>query len=396
MPRDQELLARINHYDHNSIETREPSGPVYDAIRDECPVFHSDSYGGFWVVVEYETLRQVARDSETFCSRYGSMIPPLGVNCRLLPMESDPPDHARFRDLLVPMLSPVRVKQFEPLVREVARERLTRLIRAGHADLNEDFAKQIPMHVITRVLGIERSQKFWDWTETLVYGRLEPDSTDRIVEASSQLLAFFEALLAERRRAGQHRDDVIGALLDAEQDGRINPSETRDLCFFLLGAGLDNTALAIRAAIWHLAAHPGDRNRLLGDPELVKRAVEEVLRLYAPVPGLSRTVTSTTELGGRRLVAGERVLLAFGAANRDRGAFEHPEAFRLDRRANPHVAFGVGPHRCIGLHLARLEIRVAIEEMLALTPDVCLERADETSWFPPHELLVSSPTGSGR
>lgn len=393
---DRPLLERISHYNHNAVDTREPSGPLYDTIRAECPVFHTDSYGGYWVVVGHETLRQVARDPETFRSGSGSMIPPMGVVRRLLPMESDPPDHPRFRDLLVPMLSPGQAKELEPLVRKVARELLMGLLPSGQADLNEAFAKQLPMHVITRVLGLERSQQFWDWTETLIYGRLEAASSDRIVEAAIGMLAYFEALLAERRESGRHGHDVIGALLDAERDGVISRSETTDLCFFLLIAGLDNTAFAIRASIWHLATHPTDRERLMLDPELVKRGVEEVLRLYAPVPGLSRTVAASTELDGNELEEGERVLLAFGAANRDGEAFEDPDVFRLDRRANPHVAFGVGPHRCIGLHLARLELRVAIEEVLRIMPDLRLERPEDTTWYPAEELLVSFSTEPGR
>jgi cytochrome P450 len=399
---DEDLADALRHYDHNALATREPSGPMYDLIQARCPVFKSEARGGFWAVAGFESLRKVARDASTFVSGQGAMIPRMGTGRPLIPMEADPPDHLRYRELLMPRLGPAVVKELEPMVRVVAREILSRALLTERADLYETYAKQLPMHVITRLLGIEESIEFWEWTETLIYGRLEDGrlgdgrSVD-VAAAAAGMFSFFEAVLEKRRRGGDTRDDLVGFLLQAERDGTLVATETLELCFFLLIAGLDNTAFSIRASLWHLAAHPEDRSTLIEVPSLIRRAVEEFLRIYAPVPGLSRTAVEETELEGQSVAAGDRVLLAFAAANRDAQVFDDPHHFRLDRPSNPHLAFGVGPHRCIGSHLARLELRVAIEEVLGAVPDYSLVHPERANWYPAEELVVTfGPSASQR
>jgi cytochrome P450 len=195
-------------------------------------------------------------------------------------------------------------------------------------------------------------------------------------------------VVAERRPVAAERADLVSVLLRAEAEGRLSADEVVDLSFVLLIAGLDNTAFGIRAALWHLAAHPADRAALEADGALVKPFVEEILRVYAPVPGLARTVASPTTLDGCPLEPGERLVLLYGAANRDPDVFDDPDAFRLDRRGNPHLAFGGGVHRCLGSNLARLELRVAVEEVLAGLPPYALAEPGATSWHPAGPLSV--------
>jgi cytochrome P450 len=377
-------------FDHNALETRDRAGPLYAELREHCPVFHSSAWGGFYAATRHETLRLVGRETGTFLSGPGVMIPPIGHGRPLVPMESDGTTHAAYRSILLPHLGPKAVAQLDGVVRGVTGEMLDALVPRGEADLYEEYAKHIPEILIARLLDIEQSPEFWEWTETLIYSRLDASEHHRVEEAAGNLLAFFRDVVAERTARGTGGDDLVSVLIAARRDGRLSSDEeVVDLCFFLLIAGLENTAFGIRAALWHLAAHPADRKLLLADRSLIRPAVEECLRLYPPVTGLGRHVGSASTLDDQPLEPGDRVLLLFGAANRDPAVFEDPDDFRLDRQGNPHLAFGVGAHRCLGSHLARLELRIAIEELLDRIPDYELVEPATTSWHPAEALLAS-------
>jgi cytochrome P450 len=378
-------------FDHNAFETRGNAGPLFAELHARCPVFHSESWGGFWAVSRHATLREIGRDSATFASGPGVLIPPLGNGRPLVPMEADGATHSRQRDLLLPHLGPKAVARLEPVVRAITEDLLGGLLPRGEADFYEDYAKRIPAILITRLLGITEERSFWEWTETLIYGRFDREQgAAKVREAAEGVYAYFRDVVAERQAADRNgAGDLVNVLVGARRQGLLtSDEEVVDLCFFLLIAGLDNTAFAIRAVVWHLAAHPSDRRLLLDDPALVRPAVEECLRMYAPVPGLARWVTAPARVEGQEIPAGERVLLFYAAANRDPGLFEDPDTFRLDRPGNPHVAFGVGGHRCIGSHLARLEIRIAIETLLERMPDYELAEPEEMSWHPAVALPI--------
>ena len=316
------------------------------------------------------------------------MLPPVGHGRPLLPMESDPPEHLAYRHLLLPRFAPAAVAGMEDEVRALARGLVEQVARRGEADLYETLCKPLPMLLITRLLGIERDQAFWDWTDTLMYGRVDGTTADEITSAATSLYAFLDAQIADRR---EHpgRDDLISLLLEGDVDGRpYREDEIRDLCFFLLIAGLENTAFGIRATLRHLAVEPAHRAALLADPGLVHNVVEQSLRLYTPVTGLCRTVARDTEVAGSCMHAGERVLLLFGSANRDSSVFADADEFHLERRDGRHVAFGVGPHRCVGSNLARLELRVAVEEFLRCVPDFSLAPGPDPGWYAASALRV--------
>jgi cytochrome P450 len=376
-------------FDHNADVTRTRSAELFAGLREQCPVFHSEQWGGFWGVTRHETLRGVGRDPETFASTPGVMVPPMPGVRPLIPLESDGERHATYRELLLPHMGPGPMRALDPLVRETARDLLAELAPRGEAELYEDFAKHVPMAIITALLDFGQEPELWEWTDTLIYERFEADGDAAVMAAAHGLRAYCERVVAERRPVAQERTDLVSVLLRAEAEGRLGADEVIDLSFVLLIAGLDNTAFGIRAALWHLAAHPGDRAALEADPALVRPFVEEVLRVYAPVPGLARTVASPTALESCPLEPGERVVLLYGAANRDPDVFEDPDAFRLDRRGNPHLAFGGGVHRCLGSNLARLELRVAVEEALAVLPPYALADPDGTSWHPAGPLPVT-------
>jgi cytochrome P450 len=384
---DIERLA--DRFDHNALETRDRCGALYAELQEKCPVFHSSAWGGFWGATRHETLRRIGRDTETFASGFGVMVPPMGHGRPLVPMEADGALHQSYRSILLPWLGPAAVASLDPVVREVTGGMLDALLSRGEADLYEEYAKRIPTILITRLLDIEDSPEFWEWTETLIYTRLDEAQGDTVKEAADSLLAFFREVVAERTPTQAGRGDLVSVLIAAHQDGRIETEEeVVELCFFLLIAGLENTAFGIRAALWHFGAYPRDRDRVLADPGLIRPAVEECLRLYAPVTGLARHVTASAELDECRLEPGDRVLLLYGAAGRDPALFESPDEFRLDRRGNPHLAFGVGAHRCIGSHLARLEMKIALEELFVRIPHYELTEPAGTSWHPAGPLTV--------
>ena len=264
------------------------------------------------------------------------------------------------------------------------------VVDAGEADLYEMLGKPLPLLMITLLLGIERDEMFWEATDTLMYGRLSDVGDAAIIEAADHLYAFMAREIERRREAPG--DDLISLMMTGTVDGRpYTEDEVLDLCCFMLVAGLENTAFSIRATLRHLAVHPEHLAAVVADPAAVNNLVEQSLRLYAPVTALARTVTRDTEVAGQHLKAGERILLLFGSANRDETVFEDPDEFHLDRRDGRHVAFGIGPHRCIGSHLARLEVRIAVEEFIRRVPEFELAPGPDPGWYQAGPLHVVWP-----
>jgi cytochrome P450 len=387
-----EIAASFDHNDHGM---RQRCGVIYASLRSGCPVFWTDAWGGYWVASRYEDVYEAARDPGRFVSAPGVMIPPVGHGRPLLPMESDPPEHLAYRELLLPRFAPAAVARLESDVREFAASLVDGVADDGSADLYETLAKPLPLLMITRLLGIERDDQFWEWVELLMYGRVEGVDPATVIATADSLYGFLGNQLELRRAAPG--DDLLSLLLEGDVNGRpYTQDEILDLAFFLVIAGIENTAFSIRATLRHLAVHPDDRAALAADKALINNVVEQSLRLYAPVTGLSRTVTCDTSLGGERLRAGDRLLLLFGSANRDETVFEDADDFHLDRRDGRHVAFGIGPHRCVGSHLARLEVRIAVEELLRRVPDFQLAGADP-GWYAagPLHVVWDASTASG-
>ena len=356
---------------------------VWAALRETCPVAHSDRYGGSWLTTTYDDVTRVARDPEHFSSRNVSVIPPPDdteeslLPAGLPPIQADPPVHTWTRRVLLPWFSNTRVAGYEPYTRELCRELLDGFAGAGHADAAADYAKQIPVRVIGKILGIpeDRSDTFIEWVRGVLEFANDGERRNRAqIESISYFLGEMEA-----RRSGDGTD-LISEMLRTEVDGQQIPDE------FILGtvaltliAGLDTTWSALGSMLWHLATHPDDTRRLVTEPELLPTAIEEMLRAYSPVT-MARIVAEDTEVHGCPMKAGDRVILNFPAANRDPDAFPDADQVIIDRRINRHVAFGAGIHRCAGSNLARMELTVAIEEWLARIPTFRLDDGGEVTW----------------
>ena len=224
-------------FDHNDHAMRRRCGEVYASLRAGCPVFWTEAWGGYWVASRYQDVHEAARDPERFASAPGVMIPPVGHGRPLLPMESDPPDHLAYRELLLPRFAPAAVARLESDVREFAESLVDSVAASGRADLYETLAKPLPLLMITRLLGIERDDQFWEWVELLMYGRVEGVDAETVVATAGALYDFLADQLEQRRAAPG--DDLLSLLLYGNANGRpYSQAEIPHLAFFLVIAGI--------------------------------------------------------------------------------------------------------------------------------------------------------------
>jgi cytochrome P450 len=343
-----------------------------------CPVAHSDQWGGSWMPVRYDTIREIARDGERFSSRAVEVAGPLASAGGLFlpPLTSDPPAHKLHRDVLMPYFLPKRIAAFEPFIRDQARDLAAALAARGGGDVVTGFAQELTIAVLTKMLGVPPGEQFTDWMIRMI--RIGPKDQAVRSQAVGEILAYLGGLLDERE--AEPRDDLITYLAGAAIDGvPLSRKHQIGSAFLILIAGADTTWSAIGSSLWHLATHEEDRRRLVADPGLIDTAAEEFLRVYAPV-SVGRIARQDTDLDGRMVGTGERVLLAFAAANRDPDVFEDPDEIRIDRKRNRHLTFGSGGHRCLGSNLARLELRVTLEEWLRVMPDFRLDSPGAIEW----------------
>ncbi len=352
-------------------------------LRGHEPLAHTDRWGGSWLPTRYEDIQAIAHDVEHFSSVEITVAPIPATydehgNRRRSVIASDPPEHTPERRILLPFFSPKAVERYAEGTRELCNRFIDGFIADGRVDAAERYARQLPPRIIARILGIdpERADDFTEW----VQGVLELGLTDpELREKYRTLINDFFREEIERRKA-EPGDDLISWLLSQEIDGKpLGMHIVEANVSLMLIAGIDTTWSSIGSSLWHLATHPEDRARLVAEPALIPTAIEEFLRVYAPVT-MARIVKAETTLGGHHLHEGDRVLLPYPAANRDPEVFDDPEEIRIDREINRHAAFGLGVHRCLGSNLARMELQVAVEEWLAAFPTFSLIEGAEVEW----------------
>ena len=361
----------------------EPFG-IWDELRRTCPVAHTDRRGSTWLPTRYQDVVDLAHDIGHFSSTQITVIPFAGeapdeplLKYGLPPISADPPLHTWTRRLLLPWFSHRRVEEYEPMTRKLCAELVDGFVMSGSADAAGDYAQQIPVRVIASILGVPSSLSgtFTGWVHDVLEFADDPERRRRGVEG---LIGFFVEEVA--RRKSEPGDDLLSSLLHSDVDGApVEESVVLGVAALVLIAGVDTTWSAIGSSLWHLATHPDDRRRMAAEPELMSLAVEELLRAYSPVT-MARVVTEDVEFQGCPMKAGDKVLMNFPAANRDPEMFEEPDHVVLDRELNRHVAFGSGIHRCAGSNLARMELRVALEEWLRHIPDFRLADGAEVTW----------------
>ena len=374
-------------FDHTDPEWVADPYPLWDGMRARCPVAHSDRYGGVWLPLTHETVSAVAYDTEHFTSRQvivseikpGEWVPPAPIG-GAPPITSDPPFHAAARRLLLPAFGPKAVAGYEVFTRSLCRQLLDAMEGRDVVDAAVDYAQHIPLKVIVNMLGFpeEDADIFRRFIHLVIEDvGLTPEERVAAFQASG-IDEYMNARIEEH--IAHPRDDLTSFLLGAELDGHpLEPHHVRGTMILLMIAGIDTTWSAIGASLWHLAGHEGDRRRLAADPSLMPTAVEEFLRAYAPVT-MARLVSHDVEIGGEHLREGDWLLLPFPAANRDPAFFEDADRVEIDREVNRHAAFGLGIHRCIGSNLARMELRVALEEWMTRCPEFTLADPSAVTW----------------
>ena len=369
-------------FDHTDDQWAADPFPIWDELREKCPVAHSERYGGVWLPTRHEDVSAIAYDTEHFTSMSVVVtehrppdLAPVGI---APPISSDPPFHQGARRLLLPAFSPQAIAKLEPSTREYCQSLIADMQGKDVVDAAVDYAQHIPVRVIARMLGFpeEDADKFRGFVEHTL-----KDVDKPLEQRFIGMQALFEYL---RDQVNDHlenpRDDLTTYLLNAELDGQpLDIGHVGGTIALLLIAGIDTTWSAIGASLWHLAKTPSDLERLVAEPELLPTAMEELLRAYAPVT-MARLVKQDTEWNGCPMKRNEWVLLSFPAANRDPEAFEDADKVIIDREINRHAAFGLGIHRCAGSHLARMELRVALEVWLEAFPRFELADPDAVTW----------------
>lgn len=391
-------------FDHTDPEYNASAPDIWRSLRERCPMAHSERFGGMWVPLTYDLIRAVAYDATHFTSRsvVVSTIPPKGVSPvgSAPPITSDPPFHREARGVLQPLFAPRAVEATEPKVRAICERLLSDLPEGkSHFDASMEYARRIPVVVMAQWLGIPDGDH--ELIVGFVHDLLEAvgEDADAQQPGRDRLDRYLSEQIAAHR--AQPSDDLISYLLSATIDGRrLSDSHIAGTIMLLLLAGVDTTWSAISSALWHLARTPGDAERMRSDPQAMPVAVEELLRAYAPVT-MARVVKEDCNFAGYSLRAGEWVLLPFPAANRDPSKFSDPDEVKLDRVDNRHAAFGLGMHRCLGSHLARLELRVALECFLSRVQSFTLDATRDVVWSQgqvrgprrlPLRVTVSPPT----
>jgi cytochrome P450 len=373
-------------WDHADPAYNQNAPQIWDQLRGTCPVAHTDRYGGAWLPVSHADVSAVARDTDHFSSegavlankpprdQWVSMAPIGGAP----PITSDPPFHADARRLLLPAFSPQVVAEWEPEIRRLCNELIDNMGDVDTVDAAVQYAQNIPVYVIARMLGLplEDSDYFRE-TVHMVLEEIGAEFGER-QGAFEKLDAYLTMHVQDH--IDNPKDDLIGFLLNAKiYDQPLSPQHVVGTIILLMVAGIDTTWSSIGSSIWHLAQHPSDLHRMVSEPELLPTAIEELLRMYAPVT-MARIVSQDAEIGGCPVKQGDSVLLPFPAANRDPEVFPDADKVIIDREENRHVAFGLGIHRCLGSNLARLELRVAVQVFIQRFPKFELADPSAVTW----------------
>ena len=368
-------------YDPYAYATHEDPYPIYRVLRAEAPAYRNETLD-FWALSRHADVLAAFRDPVRFSNRNGVSLDPgawtPAAQATMSFLAMDAPRHTRMRALVSRGFTPRRIANLEPRIRELACRHLDRIIDAGRCDFICDFAGKLPMDVISEMLGVPEADRdrLRHLADTVVHR--EEGITDippAAKEAAATLLGYFNDHVADRR--AHPRDDLTGALLSAEIDGdRLTDYEVLGFLFLMIIAGNETTTKLLGNALYWLWRNPEQRARVRADPALIPRWVEETLRYDGSTQALARTVTTDIALHGRTLRAEDRVVLLIGSANRDERVFPEPDRFDILRDTSDMLSFGHGTHFCLGAALARLEGRVALEEVQARLPDFDIDAAN--------------------
>jgi cytochrome P450 len=372
----------IVDFDHHSDEFNANELQINAELRQKCPVAWNQRYDGFWFLSSYDAVSTAARDGDTFAHKYdpdaddgvnyqGEMgvprpegQPALGIG------EVDGPYHLALRHALAPFFSPGAVQSLKPFMEELAHRFLDQKIADGRMDLVLDYASPVPAILTMKLMGLPYDN--WQLYAKLFHSVMAtPQDSTEYADAIGKVPAMMQDVLeyAAARRANP-KDDVTSFLIQFEFDGqRLTDEQLLNILWNLIAGGVDTTTSQTALTLLHLGTHPDLRQQLIDHPELYRTATDEFLRYFSVNQQLSRTVTRDVTVGGQQLRRNDRAVISWLAANHDEQEFERADDIVLDRSPNRHLAFGLGPHRCIGSHLARLMSEVMVKAVLDRIPD---------------------------
>jgi cytochrome P450 len=372
-----EQSCPVEHYEF--LTSRRAAGETYRIVSElqarSRPFFRTDDDPGYWVLTDSAAILEGLQHPELFSSQ---AIVPTDPNppLRWVPVNLDPPEHTKWRKHLGGYFTPKRVEEQEAEQRAFARSIIEGFRAKGSCDFYAEFAEVFPTTIFLRILGlpVEDLPRFIEWEHKILHATEETDPGRVVaVQTMFEVIGYFAQLIeAKRTDPSLRTDDIVSHALDWEIDG--TPVADQDLlqCMLLLFmAGLDTVAAQLTYAFHHLALHPEDRKALVVDPSQSKDVVEEMLRLH-PIVATARKATQDVDFHGCPIKAGEMVAFPLSMAGRDAHEYPEPDEFRLGRENTRHISFGAGPHRCLGSHLARQELRIALEEWHALIPDYAI------------------------
>ena len=379
---DDDWIA--NHFDVHSPELAKDLHPTLARARSQCPVTCSDEHGGYWVVTRYEDVLRVAQDWETFSNELGITVPavPMGGSgdggagrMKILPVGIDPPLQREFKRLINRYFTPAAVAPWEDATRALVTRLIDGFVERGECDFMTEFARPLPGLAFFELALHAPPEDLEQVNEWATAASLT--GTPEAAESLPKLAGWIFQFMAKRRETGPV-GDVVDAVMAAEIEGRpITDAEAVGTIHLLILGGLETTAGVLGMAMQRFCAHPEIPELLRTDPTRIPDAVEELLRLDGSFICIGRTARDDAEIDGHHIAAGDKVIMYWASADRDEGEFERPDEFDLDRSPNRHIAFGAGPHRCAGSNLARMNLRIALEEIVERLCDVRLQPSGE-------------------
>ncbi|QZT63945.1 cytochrome P450 [Mycolicibacterium austroafricanum] len=377
-----ELLVDFDVYDAALAHPVDTMQEKIAELAAKGPIVYSTAHGGHWIVTHYQEIYDILTDAETFSSYPNNLVTPADFG-RFIPLELDPPDHTSYRHALQPLFSPQRMKKLADDIRVQVNELIDAFAPKGEAEFVSAFAHELPARVFLSLMDwpLSDAPMFTEVTDTILFGKpggTKEESDQAMMMAAMTVAGYFNNVIAERR--ANPGEDATSALIHTEvelSDGTrlLNDEELFRMFFLLLMGGLHTVQGSLAWMIAHLSKNPEQRAALIADPELTPKAVEEILRIEAAViPG--RRATRDVEIGGVRIAKDDQLILTLCSANRDAEQFTDPGVLDINRSPNRHLSFGAGVHRCLGSHLGRIELKIALEELHRRIPDYALVDRD--------------------
>jgi cytochrome P450 len=366
-------------FDHRSPTLRPVRDELLGKLRQESPVAWTDAHGGYWVVTSYDLVRRVITDDVNFTTEYipnarGGITIPETDRPRIIPGETDGSEHARYRRAIAGTLSRSAINDQRDELAALVTDVTTSLVERNEFDAVRDFAMAIPIAVVLRYLRLDVDDPYEYFKAAELTVGIKEEGED-LTEAEVQVAvaSVWDTLSAAVEEKRARPDDGVISML-AHQDPPLTDLEIRDMMASVVLGGARTSAALIENIVWELEIDRDARAAISADRSVIPRAVEEYLRYFSPSQMVARTVAADVELGGVRLRKGDRLIVSWHSANHDELVYGEPEEIRFDRRAKPHLAFGAGPHFCVGSWLAKAEAELALDALLTLMPDYALDR----------------------